>query len=368
MRWVGTSASDENAGRESLVGLGRRKPPLRVRMFAPFCCPLASLRDSEPAPRPARGLSDASGRRTVTLFYWVGPETVNSFRLDSFLPSTVQTAPSASQSVVTGRITVTAVAESGVSVMVHPMLLPWVSRRALVTLPFVAQAQVLGQLQEGHLMPQNGPHPVLPASQVEDRRSQVAGQLSPRQPGLLLEPHQPLREVVGEDVGPSAVVSALSWHGAGAGSAQPELLSIGSVRAVRPSGGADGAWHGRPRGVAVSRDRGRSAVSPGRSLFRAFLVAFPEPGPPLPRRDDHVGFPASGHDRLSQGKGSRPGPFRPPSRRSRRVTRVQPDHQVIERGHVHREKQRQRHRTPSVVVPHSHPGLEVAKALELIHV
>ena len=146
MRWVGTSASGENAGRESLVGSGRRKPPLHVRMSGPFCCPLASLKDLEPVPRPARGVSDASGGCAVTLFYWVGPETVNSFRLDSFLPSAVQTAPSASQSVVTGRITVTAAAESGVTVMVHPMLLPWVSHRALVTLPSVAQAQVLGQL------------------------------------------------------------------------------------------------------------------------------------------------------------------------------------------------------------------------------
>ena len=43
--------------------------------------------------------------------YPLGPLTVNSSRLDSFLPSAVQTAPSALQSVVTGRTMVTSAAE-----------------------------------------------------------------------------------------------------------------------------------------------------------------------------------------------------------------------------------------------------------------
>ena len=47
----------------------------------------------------------------------------------------VQTAPSALQSVVTGKTTVTAAAEPGVTVMVHPMLLPWVIRLTLFTVP-----------------------------------------------------------------------------------------------------------------------------------------------------------------------------------------------------------------------------------------
>ena len=57
MCWLSArSASGENAGGDSLVGSGRRKPPLHFRMSGPFCCSLASLKDPEPAPRPARGV------------------------------------------------------------------------------------------------------------------------------------------------------------------------------------------------------------------------------------------------------------------------------------------------------------------------
>ena len=56
--------------------------------------------------------------------YPPGPDTVNTFLLDSFLPSVVQTAPVASQSVVTGSRTVTSALESGVTVIRQPMLLP----------------------------------------------------------------------------------------------------------------------------------------------------------------------------------------------------------------------------------------------------
>ena len=55
--------------------------------------------------------------------------------LDSFLPSEVQIASVASQSAGTGRTTVTLAAESGVTVIVQTMLLPWVSRWALATSP-----------------------------------------------------------------------------------------------------------------------------------------------------------------------------------------------------------------------------------------
>ena len=85
--------------------------------------------------RDPRGASDAPGGCVVALFYWVGPETVKSLRLESFLPSAVQTAPSALQSVVTGRTTVTPASALGVMVISHPMLLPGVSRRALATVP-----------------------------------------------------------------------------------------------------------------------------------------------------------------------------------------------------------------------------------------
>ena len=47
---------------------------------------------------------------------------------DSIRPSLVQMAPMASQSVVSGRVTVTGLLSVGFTVMVHPMLLPWVTR------------------------------------------------------------------------------------------------------------------------------------------------------------------------------------------------------------------------------------------------
>ena len=57
MCWLSArSASGEDAARESLVGSGRREPTLHVRMSGPFCCPLTSLKDSEPAARPTRSV------------------------------------------------------------------------------------------------------------------------------------------------------------------------------------------------------------------------------------------------------------------------------------------------------------------------
>ena len=52
--------------------------------------------------------------------YCPGPLTVNSSRSDSILPSWVQMVPWASQSVVTGRTTVTAASESGATWISHP--------------------------------------------------------------------------------------------------------------------------------------------------------------------------------------------------------------------------------------------------------
>ena len=64
-----------------------------------------------------------------------GPGIVISTRLDSILPSAVQTAPSASQSVVTGSTTVTAPVPVGRTWICHPALLPSTRRRALNTSP-----------------------------------------------------------------------------------------------------------------------------------------------------------------------------------------------------------------------------------------
>ena len=61
--------------------------------------------------------------------YWPGPATVNPFLLDSFLPSPVQMAPVALQSVVTGSTMVKEPSESGVTWISHPILLGGSSRR-----------------------------------------------------------------------------------------------------------------------------------------------------------------------------------------------------------------------------------------------
>ena len=61
--------------------------------------------------------------------YWPGPLTVNSSVADNGLPSSVQTAPGASQSSVTGSSTVTSPLEAGSTTISQPMLLPLTSRR-----------------------------------------------------------------------------------------------------------------------------------------------------------------------------------------------------------------------------------------------
>ena len=71
----------------------------------------------------------------VRLAYPLGPETVNSSLPDSILPSFVQTAPWASQSVVTGSRMVTAALEFGRTCISHRMLLPRCRRLALTTSP-----------------------------------------------------------------------------------------------------------------------------------------------------------------------------------------------------------------------------------------
>ena len=78
----------------------------------------------------------------------------------------------------------------------------------------VSETRVFGKVQQRHQMPWIRPNSSIPALHVEGRGTQTAGQLRPRQPGLLLEPLQALWEVVGEDIDYSAVVCALSWHDA----------------------------------------------------------------------------------------------------------------------------------------------------------
>ena len=66
---------------------------------------------------------------------YLGPGTVISCLLESILPSPVQTAPSLSQSSVTGSAMLTAPFESGLTATSHDRLLPCSSRRASVTVP-----------------------------------------------------------------------------------------------------------------------------------------------------------------------------------------------------------------------------------------
>ena len=109
-------------------------------------------------------------------------------------------------------------------------------------------------------VPRAGKHPLLPPPPYGvGMGPQAAGDLRPRQAGLLLEPLQAMREVVGEAVGDSPVVSALSRHG------------------VSPA-------HGRPQsppqeGLVVSRAVRRQTPFSHRPLsdhphVRAFLVAW----------------------------------------------------------------------------------------------
>ena len=79
-----------------------------------------------------------------------------------------------------------------------------------------------------------GPHSLIPPTvHGVGIGPQAAGDLRPRQARLLLEPLQPLREVVGEDVDYSAVAGVLSRHGAGPTSAKPETL-LSSARVSIP--------------------------------------------------------------------------------------------------------------------------------------
>ena len=69
-----------------------------------------------------------------------GPGTVSSDRLESFVPSLVQTASWAAQSPVMGRTTVTAASESGSTVICHRSLRPF-TRLALVAEPLVTSRE-----------------------------------------------------------------------------------------------------------------------------------------------------------------------------------------------------------------------------------
>ena len=79
----------------------------------------------------------------------------------------------------------------------------------------VTEAQVVCQVLKRVQMPIVGPHSSLPPTPYGDGvDAETTGDLHPRQAGRVLEPHQPLREVVWEGVGRSPVLCALSRHSA----------------------------------------------------------------------------------------------------------------------------------------------------------
>ena len=98
---------------------------------------------------------------------------------------------------------------------------PSLARRSLLC-EYVAESQAVGQIHERLPVLVVGPGPAFsPAPHRVAIGPQAAGNLRPRQAGLLLEPLQSLREVFGEDVGSSVVASVLSWQGVCPPSAQP---------------------------------------------------------------------------------------------------------------------------------------------------
>ena len=96
---------------------------------------------------------------------------------------------------------------------------------------YVAEAQAFRQLHQRLPMLVVGSDPAFsPTPYGVAIGPQAAGDLRPRQAGFLLEPHEPLWEVVGEVVGSSSVVIALSRHGAQDPlGAQPATLSNASA-------------------------------------------------------------------------------------------------------------------------------------------
>ncbi len=126
----------------------------------------------------------------------------------------------------------------------------------------VGEALIISQIQKRCKVQNAGPHPLIPPAPYRVWvRSETAIYLRPRQTGLLLEPQQALREVVGEDVGSSAVVCALSRHSAGpsVGLSDPHLRD----RPVRAAG--RNAMAGGARCRRLSRSRaGRVPVRAGR--------------------------------------------------------------------------------------------------------
>ena len=100
-------------------------------------------------------------------------------------------------------------------------------RRTISASEQVAQAQVLGQAQQRHQVPEMGNQSAFnPAPQGVGTGPEPAGVRRLGQPGLLLELLETLGEVVGRDVDRPAVVCALPRHPAGSSFGEVGHVSV----------------------------------------------------------------------------------------------------------------------------------------------
>ncbi len=159
------------------------------------------------------------------------------------------------------------------------------------------------------------------------------GDLRPRQAGRLLEPHRPLGEALGEAVGASAEVDALSRHGASPshgrpqsprdGVARPSALQCASRPALPPPPERGRIWPGEAPPRPVSPARPRNGDCPGRRCSQGgpgkspFLLVGIMPQPRATLRSRATQPPAPGAS-LCGPRNSRQSPRGPRSSQSPR--------------------------------------------------
>ena len=139
----------------------------------------------------------------------------------------------------------------------------------------MGEPQLVGQVQQRHLVPEMGPRlALIPTPYGVGIGPETASDLRPRQTRLLLEQLQPPREVGGHDVDYSAVVNSLSRH-------SPVLPQNGNPRrdgvptaSSLPQSVQPGAL-GRPR-LHFAAGRRPPPLHP---CVRAFFVALYRPRP-----------------------------------------------------------------------------------------
>ena len=136
----------------------------------------------------------------------------------------------------------------------------------------VAEAQVVCQVLKRLQMPIVGPHPSLPPTPYGDGvDAETTGDLHPRQAGRVLEPHQPLREVVWEGVGRSPVLCALSRHGANPCHGRPQAPPRRGCPSRQPRGAQASPFSRRPEAPTY---QGRERPLPSQpSACTGFTVA-----------------------------------------------------------------------------------------------